>query len=527
MMKRVMCVYLPRWPIQRLRHDEPALQGEAIVLTEPNGTRGPRVALCSTRAERLGVRADMPLAEALAVAPGVHVRERDFAKDAHALGVLAKWLERYSPTVGVEEEPDPHGLLLDITGCASYFHGEDQLLQRAVNELAGEKWRACIAIADTAGAAWGLARYARTPFLAPAGETEKALGTLPIAALRLPEETVDLLSRLGIDCVGRLLDLPREDLPARFGPGALQRLDQALGRLAEPITPHRKLPEVQAIYRFEYPTEDRRALDLVLARMVSRVEAVLEERGWGARQVECWLYHESAPPARFSFGLCRASASRGYLGMLLRTQLEQVTVAAAVRTVWLRVPTAEPVGGCQGEFFEGESAEELAGLIDRLSVRLGREAVTRVTLVPDAQPECVCRFEPLVAGSEPRPISLEQRAKRNGKRTSLSLGRGSDTPAFSPQNLRVFVHRPLQLLPEPASLEVTSIIPDGPPVRFCWSGTDYRVDHSHGPERIETGWWRGDDVQRDYYVVTTHLGTRFWLFRRRDDGRWFLHGCFD
>jgi protein ImuB len=481
----------------------------------------------------------MPLAEALAVAPGLHVRERDFAKDAHALGILAKWLERYSPTVGLEEGSDPHGLLLDITGCASYFHGEDQLLQRAVNELAGEKWRACVTIADTVGAAWGLAHYARTPFLAPAAKkgdfkkgdcpfkkegqssflkspfsaTEAVLHPLPIAALRLPEETLDLLSRLGIDCVGRLLELPRDELPARFGACVLERLDQALGRLAEPITPHRKLPEVQAIYRFEYPTESRYVLDRVLEQMVHRVESLLEERGWGARQVECWLYHEAAPPARFNFGLCRANGSRGYLGMLLRTRLEQVKIAAAVRTVWLRVPTAEPIGRQQGEFFEGDSVEELAGLIDRLSVRLGREAVTRVTLVPDAQPEYVCRFEPLV---------FEKSAKKGDSPLSL----GGQSP-FLAENLRVFIHRPLQLLPEPTPLEVVSVVPEGPPLRFRWSGTDYRVDHSHGPERIETGWWRGEDVQRDYYVVTTHLGTRFWLFRRRDDGRWFLHGCFD
>ena len=71
------------------------------------------------------------------------------------------------------------------------------------------------------------------------------------------------------------------------------------------------------------------------------------------------------------------------------------------------------------------------------------------------------------------------------------------------------------------------MVPDGPPVQFHWAGVEHRVAGAWGPERIETGWWRDRDVHRDYYVVVTHLGNRFWLFRRRDDGRWFLHGCFD
>ena len=83
------------------------------------------------------------------------------------------------------------------------------------------------------------------------------------------------------------------------------------------------------------------------------------------------------------------------------------------------------------------------------------------------------------------------------------------------------------LLPRPARITVLSLVPDGPPIQFCWFGVEYRVTCSSGPERIETGWWRGADVCRDYYVVTTQLGTRYWLFRSRDDGYWYLHGCFD
>lgn len=452
----------------------------------------------------------MPLAEALAVAPRLQTCEQDPENDRRALGRLARWLERYSPIVGMEEAAEPQSLLLDITGCADYFHGEDQLLRQAVEELSANGWIARIAIADTLGAAWGLAHYASTPVLAAAGETERMLHPLPIAALRLPAVAREALIRLGMATIGQLLALPRPDLPARFGPEVLQRLDQALGRLPEVVTPYRYLPEVQAYYRFEFPTDRRDVLDHVLDQVTQRVETVLRERGWGAKRVECWLYQESAQPVRLEVSLCRPNAEADHLGMLLRHRLEQTALTGPVRTVWLRVRVAEPVPGRQGEFFETGLAdgEELSILLDRLSNSLGREAVTRVTVVPDPQPEYACRFEPVVsAGGKTDATALEAH--------------------FSPQFLRVFVHRPLRLWPQPQAIEVTSVVPDGPPIRFRWAGTDYGIASARGPERIETGWWRGQDVRRDYYAVLTRQGTRFWIFRQRDDGRWFLHGCFE
>jgi len=512
-MKRVMCVYLPQWPLQRLEHDEPELRGTSLALAGPGTAQGQaQVVLCCARAERSGVRRGMPLPEALTVDRSLHVREQNPDADALALGRLATWLERFSPFVAVEDDPAPQALLLDITGCADYFHGEECLLQRAVDEFAAEGWAARVAIADTMGAAWGLARYGRTPCLAPAGETERALQKLPAAALRLPAEALELLARLHIDRIGSLLKLPREDIPSRFGPRVLERLDQALGRLPEVLTPYRKPPEVQTFYRFEYPTDRRDVLEQVLREMVRRTEAVLQERNWGARRVECWLYHGSAPPTRIEFGLCRPSNSAGHLWTLLRASWEQTPVADLVQMAQLRVPVVEPVSGRQDEFFESGSAdaEQLCGLIDRLSLRLGYEAVTRVSFVPDPQPEYACLFEPLLSGGAEKSTAK----------------RGAPVP-LSAASLRVFVHRPLRLLPKPARVEVMSLVPDGPPVKFRWAGADYQVKRAAGPERIETGWWRGADVRRDYYIVTTQLGTRFWLFRRRDDSCWFLHGCFD
>jgi protein ImuB len=48
-----------------------------------------------------------------------------------------------------------------------------------------------------------------------------------------------------------------------------------------------------------------------------------------------------------------------------------------------------------------------------------------------------------------------------------------------------------------------------------------------GAERIESGWWDGGDLQRDYYIARDSSGARLWIFRERADAhRWFLHGIF-
>jgi protein ImuB len=148
----------------------------------------------------------------------------------------------------------------------------------------------------------------------------------------------------------------------------------------------------------------------------------------------------------------------------------------------------------------------LAGLVDRLSSRLGRKAVVRPRLLPDAQPELAYRYDPLIGGSPGASL------RRNRSREMTA----ADLPP-----------RPLRLLCRPVPLTAVWGIPDGPPLRFHWGGQEHRIAQSWGPERIETGWWRGRPVGRDYYRIQTTTGRRYWLFRRLRDGQWFLQGLFE
>jgi protein ImuB len=254
---------------------------------------------------------------------------------------------------------------------------------------------------------------------------------------------------------------------------------------------------------------------MILDQLVERLQEALTSRQQGARQIECVLHHGVAPPTRIEVSLSRPGRSPRHLSLLLRTRLEEARLEGPVAALSLRVSVAERLVDVQGDLLETEQwpdREGLTLLIDHLSNRLGRDAVTRARLVPDPQPEYACRFEPLVQGTA--------KARARGR------GKNDESSSLVSDGRFAFV-RPLQLWPVPEPIRVLSVVPDGPPIRIGWGGMEYGVIRSWGPERIETGWWRGEDVRRDYYVTATDRGNRFWVFRRTEDGRWFLHGSFD
>jgi protein ImuB len=516
-MRRVMCVYLPAWPLQRLVHARPELRDKPVALSRL--ARVPEVVVGSRLAVRAGVRPGMPVAEARAIEPRLEVHEQEPEADLRALRELATWAERYSPVVGLEDGPEAQSLLLDITGCAACFHGEQTLLERAVHEFTAAGWVPRIAIADTIGATWALAHYARTPYQAPSGALEPVLRPLPTAALRLPADVVQTLAQLGIERIDSLLALPRSEVPARFGSMVLRRLDQALGRQQEVIVPERAPGAIEAAQALEYPTDRLDVLNFVLDGLTQQIEQTLYAGNRAARQVACWLYLLSEPPLCIQAGLYRPRRCPQYLAHLLHVQLEQVRLQEPIRAVRLHVLVAEPLTDQQAEFFATEPGglEAASALVDYLSSRLGSGAVTQARLVPDFQPEYACRFEPLILAPRERQKPQQSKARSNRR---PQRERWPDASPGRPL-------RPLRLWPRPVGIEVLSVVPEGPPFQLRWAGQEYRITRSWGPERIETGWWRGQDVQRDYYVIDTDQGTRLWIFRGPEDGRWFLHGCFD
>jgi len=478
-MKRVLCVWLPNWPRQR-----------------PKGAR-----------------------------------EHELT-DREALKRLVAWCEQFSPTVGLEPSAAPECLLFDVTGLAPLFHGEAALIEHVAREFRRRGYTVRLALADTLGAAWAVAHYA--PQILPPGHGLAALAALPLEALRLTPETVRTLRELGLVQIGQLSSLPRASLATRFGAELLLRLDQAAGEVAEVPEVHHPPPEAQANWTFEPPTDRHDLIDWALGQLAERVVDQLADRRRGVQQLECRMRGQTTARARFSVGLFRPSATPRHLEELIKLRLETHPLAEPVAGLELSVTVTAPLEQRQRELFAGAPAQRLgddpravALLIDRLSNRLGREAVVRARLLPDAQPEFAWRYEPAIANAEREARNAERRNKHRVLRNvEIAPHRGTRAAGRLPVP-RLSLSRPLCLLPQPLPLVVVSIVPDGPPLVFTSGGVEWRIERTWGPERIQTGWWRAPSVARDYYRVETATGQWFWLFRQLIDGRWFLHGFFE
>ncbi len=416
---------------------------------------------------------------------------------------LAVWANCLSPIV---QPTPPDSLLLDVTGCERLFRGESNLLRLAVEGIQAQGFAVRAAIADTVGAAWAIAHGCECSTIVPPGRTSGALASLSPWTLRLSEREVFILTAVGVRKIEAMMQIPRASIASRLGDGVLHRLDQALGHAPELIDAYRPPAEPVSRIRFAGATDRIEVIHEAIDRLLALFCDQLCRRAIGVRQLLCTLYHEDAGPTTLEITLSQPTRSVRHLRSLLVARLEAAPLTAPVFAAMLWTRAAETLGDRQGHLFDpadgqadGDPDEDLAHLLDRLSNRLGFDAVVRPRLVADHQPECACRFQPVIADR-------------------------SSAPEASPP---AATDRPLRLLARPIEVPAMAIVPDGPPTWFRWAGREHVIAKAVGPERIETGWWRGGDIQRDYFAVTTNTQRRFWLFRDRKEGKWFLQGAFE
>ena len=511
--KRIACLHLPNWPIQRLMVARPEWRGSALVLHAPSGRRGECVSACSDAATRQGVRLGMPMAEATALCTDCRARflAHETVADREALEKLAEWSEQFSPLVGLEEAAQPDSLLLDVTGLGPLCQGEASLGRTMIEKCHDRGLEVCIGIAQTVGAAWAAAHFATEQRLAiiTSDEMLGAIHSMSVAALRLPEETVHLLGELGVQRIDQLLALPRDGLTARFGTQLITRIDQATGAAKEVIRAHRPPTQFAATWSLEHATARSDQIEWVLRHLTERLADDLAGQGVGATQLEVRFDFFGNPPPvphLLCVGLYRASATADHLWQLVRLQMERLALRWPVIDFSIHATSTAPLECRQQQLFGEAGAapqqHELASLVDRLSSRLGRSRVCRPRRTADAQPEHAWRAVPLA------DITRRSRSSQSAVRQTVFA-------------------RPLRLEKRPVALGEISVSAEGTPERFVCEHETHRVVRCWGPERIETGWWRKRRVRRDYYRVETAAASQWWLFRHVGAGGWFLHGRFE
>lgn len=493
-----------------------------LITTLRNGSRIEIAAACPA-AQALGLRSGMAVTQARAQVPGLDIRPADPEDDLASLkGLAILAARRWSPCVALSGED---GLFLDLSGTAHLFGGEAAMARRIVRLLARAGFTARIAIADTPGAAWALARY-HGSCICPSSEQAHALAELPTPALRIDEAAVELLKRLGIDRIGQLAALPRAPLTRRFGAATVLRLDQALGRIAEPLDPVIPPESIAVQQRFAEPIATAEAIEHWLGVLTPRLAAALETEGLGVQALECVAERIDGVPQRIRIGLARPNRDPAHLLRLLKRRIEDVEPGYGVDAITLHVRRAAPLGPEPVvERLDEEAAPDIATLVDTLATRIGQAAMWRMRAVESDVPERAAARAPVL---DP-PVRGHERPKLDDIR---QLDRSA---ALHPWHSAW--PKPARLLRRPERLDhVIAELPDHAPRRFTWRGMSHQVIRADGPERVQGEWWKRDAERqsvRDYFRVEDEAGRRYWLFRSGDGERavtgdlsWYLHGVF-
>ncbi|HZU95450.1 MAG TPA: DNA polymerase Y family protein, partial [Planctomycetota bacterium] len=389
-----------------------------------------------------------------------------------------------------------HALLVDATGLDHIHGGETQLLERATGELREFGYEVRGAIADTLVGALALARFA--PGIAREGQTREALRLLPPRALGLDERALERLSAVGVESIEQLLRLPRTSLAPRFGEAVLDLIDRATGEKPDVLVAATFPETVTERLDLEGGTDSQEALAKALEILAARVLERLSASALGARTVELVFNRTEGPADRFEVHLASPVSGLEALLGVLRERLERLDLARPVEAVFLRVPETARLDLIQADLFstrERPVEEDLACLLARLEGQLGVRGVARAELVPDHRPERAYVYTPASGPS----------------------GGNKDEPPG---------RRPTRLLRSPWPIDVATT-EDGEPVRFCQKGLTHPVQRAVGPERIESGFWEGKEVRRDYWIVADEAWRELWIYRDLDQDRWFLHGIFD
>lgn len=598
-MKRVLCLWFPNWPIQRLVVAEPSLRKTHLVLFRRDSRKGQLVSAASPLAMQDGVQVDMPISEVKQLlrhsgkteqayrpshrlhprtqhrqlaqqavgmvnlqhhAPAgkvgeagegaveqtiqtsaedqksktenhFHLFEHDSVADREALEKLTDSLHCFSPIVGIEQTDSPEGCFLDVTGLDALFGDEQTLRAKAIRFLSDAGYTVFSAIANTPGMAWGMAHYHRSsaPTVSESHSNEmlvREFRKLPVAALRLQTDTQSIFKRLGVERVEQLLAIPRKHLASRFGDEVSRRIDQAFGKVVEPIVARHLPAEFEASQFIEFPTRDRETIGVILSRLLEQICKQLQSNQKGALQWRVQLDCVDAPSIEFEVNLFQPTATVLHVLQLMELQLESVlqphlrrkrfvkkkasnksvrtrTVTnILIREITVRVTSCVLLVQRQRELFDESprlDKRELAHLINHLASRLGQESIVYPTLQKGAQPEMSFRFKPLVD-----PKRMRSRKKENVKSCSHRLA------------------RPLRLLDPPVLIAEGNALPS----RFRYQKSIQCAARKWGPERIETAWWNGPTVRRDYWRIETKAGLHFWIYFDLKAKQWFLQGEF-
>jgi protein ImuB len=460
-----LCLRFPHLPIE-LRPPET----EKIAITDRSGAR--RVIIAANEVARAtGIHCGMQATHALLREPELRLIDRCRADERRALRAAADWALQFSSTV--HAEPSRWLIWLEIGASLRYFDGLPTLRSRIELGINALHYSVGTGIAPSLEAAALLAQTVASQPATDRTQIKPLVSPFPLDLLPVDRKILDQLRATGLTTVGEVLEIPAAALARRFGPDVTNFIRRLLGEQSDPRRLHRSSESYRRRYDFADPIHSVEGLLFPLRRLMHEFEGYLRGRDRAIQCLEITLRHRDSPESSFSLHTSAPMRDSARLFALLREKLERTPWASPVTEVIVSANEFLAPEVLQGDFFD-DSKRQSAGwiaLIDKLRARLGEQAVRRLGLRDDHRPEhawCIQHDSDRTQTEEPFP--------------DRPLWLVNPTP----------IARPSKLLGR--------------------------------PERIEAGWWSGEDTRRDYYLAMSPEGARWWLYKEVGQDQWYLHG---
>ncbi len=502
------CLLFPSLPLDVFaRALPPAVAARPFAVT--TGGHYPRIVLANAPAHDAGIAPEQLVSAALALAPDLALRDRDPRLETAALEGVATWITQFTPTVSVAP---PDAVQAEIGGSLRLFDGLSRLTARLVCGAHELGYAARLTRAPTPAAALLLARADRDVTSARPQTLDDVLAPLPLMHLEVAPDIIATLAAAGVATFGQACALPRAALARRVGADFIATLDRARGLASDPRPPFVPPPRYEGKLDLPAPIANIEALVFAVNRLIHELTGWLAGRGLGLVEMSLALAHErhalppkgqsalrrpggaqtGGPATTVRIRLAAPAREPAHLVTVLRERLSRVELPGPVNAIALASEVTTPFDGRNLGLLPGDEAAPTVPLIDRLRARLGEDAVTLVAPRAEHRPE----------------RASESRVRDDFSPSSEAFGKVVSDPTSPP--------RPVWLLAEPEPL---GHLLEAQP----WVLRD-------GPERIESGWWDGADVRRDYFVAENPRGETVWIYRDHrygiDAGEWFLHGVF-
>lgn len=499
MKKRYASIWFPYLTTDWQSKRQPALRDTPFVFAHPVQGRM-LISAANAAAEKHAVVQGMVVADAKAFLPSLEVLDERIGFQEKLLKAIGLWCIRFTPIVALDE---PDGLILDISGCAHLWGGEEKYLQHIISRFSQYGYQARMAIADSIGAAWAVTRYGKSNSIVESNTQLEALLNLPPMALRLEVPIVERMYRLGLKKIKSFAGMPRSVLRRRFGDHTVLRLAQAIGSEDEFILPLKPIAPYEERLPCLEPINTDKGIEIAIEKLLEALCGRLANEGKGIREASLIGHRLDGKVEQISIGTSRSTAHIPHLFKLFALKISQIEPALGIELFILQAHKVEDAEANQEILWDTRTGLEdsnLTELLDRLKNR-------------DTACEIFRYF--------PDQHYWPERSMRQV--SSIIEKAGFDWPLDRP--------RPTRLLARPERIHVTAPIPDYPPMVFQYKGVRHPIRKADGPERIEREWWIDPGEHRDYYAVEDDQGQRYWLYRSghygdKESDEWFIHGFF-